>query len=101
MTRVLILGGYGNFGGRLARLLADDARLTLLIAGRSHERAKIFCAGLGGVAKLEPHGFDRDGSPRGCIARAGCCAGESIAAACSSPSPAPRRPAAGLPANGI
>jgi uncharacterized protein DUF4166/saccharopine dehydrogenase-like protein len=61
MTRVLILGGYGNFGGRLARLLADDARLTLLIAGRSHERAKIFCAELGGIAQLEPHGFDRDG----------------------------------------
>ena len=34
MTRVLILGGYGNFGGRLAQLLAHDARLTLLITGR-------------------------------------------------------------------
>jgi len=33
--RILILGGYGTFGGRLARLLADDSRLTLLIAGRS------------------------------------------------------------------
>ena len=61
MTRILILGGYGNFGGRLARLLADESRLTLLIAGRSHERAKRFCAALGGVAKLEPHRFDRNG----------------------------------------
>jgi hypothetical protein len=33
----------------------------LLIAGRSHERAKTFCTRLGGVAKLEPHGFDRNG----------------------------------------
>src|SRR5215471_7375902 len=61
MTRVLILGGYGNFGGRLAQLLADEADLTLLIAGRSYERAKSFCAGLGGVARVEPHAFDRDG----------------------------------------
>ena len=45
MIRILILGGYGNFGGRLARLLADDARLTLLIAGRSYKRAKRFCSG--------------------------------------------------------
>jgi saccharopine dehydrogenase-like NADP-dependent oxidoreductase len=61
MTRVLILGGYGNFGGRLAQLLAHDARLTLLIAGRSYAAAKDFCAGLGGRATLEPLRFDRDG----------------------------------------
>jgi len=29
---VLILGGYGTFGGRLAQLLADEARLTPVIA---------------------------------------------------------------------
>ena len=29
---VLILGGYGTFGGRLARLLAGDSRLTLIIS---------------------------------------------------------------------
>jgi uncharacterized protein DUF4166/saccharopine dehydrogenase-like protein len=61
MTRVLILGGYGNFGGRLAQLLADDARLTLLIAGRSYEQAKDFCGGLRGAAKIEPLRFDRNG----------------------------------------
>lgn len=61
MTRVLILGGYGNFGGRLAQLLADEPRLTLLIAGRSAERAEQFCGALGGVAKLEAVQFDRDG----------------------------------------
>jgi hypothetical protein len=61
MTRVLILGGYGNFGGRLARLLADEPRLTLLIAGRSRAKAQEFCVALGGTAKLEPLRFDRDG----------------------------------------
>ena len=38
--KVLILGGYGTFGGRLARLLADEARLTLVIAGRSPAQAE-------------------------------------------------------------
>ena len=33
--RVLILGGYGMFGGRLARLPDAESRLTLIVAGRS------------------------------------------------------------------
>src|SRR5262249_15834180 len=49
--KVLILGGYGTFGGRLARLLADEPALTLLIAGRSHAKAATFCGEL--VAKAE------------------------------------------------
>jgi len=40
--KVLILGGYGTFGGRLAHLLACDARLTLLIAGRNLAKARAF-----------------------------------------------------------
>jgi saccharopine dehydrogenase-like NADP-dependent oxidoreductase len=59
--RVLILGGYGIFGGRLARLLAEDSRLTLLIAGRSLERAQAFCTGLVCSARVEPLRFDRAG----------------------------------------
>jgi Domain of unknown function (DUF4166)/Saccharopine dehydrogenase NADP binding domain len=42
--KVLILGGYGTFGGRLAQLLADEDRLTLIIAGRSRSKAEAFCA---------------------------------------------------------
>jgi hypothetical protein len=57
---ILILGGYGVFGGRLARLLADDVRLTLIIAGRSLERASALCVGLEGKARLIPLAFDRD-----------------------------------------
>jgi NAD(P)-dependent dehydrogenase (short-subunit alcohol dehydrogenase family) len=44
--KILILGGYGTFGGRLAQLLADEARLTVVIAGRSRAKAEAFCAGL-------------------------------------------------------
>jgi len=58
--KVLILGGYGTFGGRLARLLADEARLTLVIAGRSHAQARAFCAGLSAKAAVVPLLFDRE-----------------------------------------
>lgn len=59
--RVLIVGGYGTFGGRLARLLKEDARLTLLIAGRSLASADAFCRALPARATLVPCAFDRDG----------------------------------------
>ena len=55
--RLLIIGGYGNFGGGVARLLADAAGLEITIAGRSLERARAFCAGQPG---LQPVAFDRD-----------------------------------------
>jgi hypothetical protein len=58
---ILILGGYGTFGGRLARLLADEARLRLIIAGRSEDAARAFCASLTAKAHLSPSRFDRDG----------------------------------------
>ena len=59
--KVLILGGYGTFGGRLARLLAVDARLTLLIAGRSLSKAQSFCDQLAPGASRSALCFDRDG----------------------------------------
>lgn len=58
---VLILGGYGVFGSRLARLLADDERVSLVIAGRSVEAASAFCATLDSKAPASPCRFDRDG----------------------------------------
>jgi hypothetical protein len=58
-VRVLVVGGYGTFGGRLVRLLAGDARLTILVAGRSHEKAKTFCTGVSAQATLIPTEFDR------------------------------------------
>jgi hypothetical protein len=64
MTRpltVLIVGGYGTFGARLAQLLSHLGGLTLLIGGRSLERAQEFCSGVTGRARLEPMLFDRNG----------------------------------------
>lgn len=58
--RILIVGGYGTFGGRLVELLEHDARLTLLIAGRSLEQATHYCAGRSAArATLVPTVFDR------------------------------------------
>jgi short subunit dehydrogenase-like uncharacterized protein len=59
--KVLILGGYGTFGGRLAELLADEPRLTLIIAGRSQAKAAAFCNELRAQAECIPAVFDRDG----------------------------------------
>lgn len=43
--RVLVIGGYGGFGARLARRLAGDG-WTVLVAGRSLARAQAFAATL-------------------------------------------------------
>ena len=59
--RLLILGGYGTFGGRLAASLADEPRLTLMIAGRSGDKARAFCERLDAKGETIPVEFDRDG----------------------------------------
>ena len=59
--KILILGGYGVFGGRLAQLLADEPQVTLILAGRSLEKARAFCASLPGAAPRIALAFDRDG----------------------------------------
>lgn len=58
---ILIVGGYGTFGGRLVHLLADEARLTLIVAGRSKVKASLFCNSVSALARLVPFAFDRDG----------------------------------------
>jgi hypothetical protein len=58
--KILIIGGYGTFGGRLAHLLANDERLTLLIAGRSKQKAETFCKQLSSKANKAALFFDRD-----------------------------------------
>jgi hypothetical protein len=57
--RLLILGGYGVFGGRLARLLADLPGVEILIAGRDAARADRFCARYRGEAVVRPIQLDR------------------------------------------
>lgn len=60
--RILIVGGYGTFGGRIVELLDREAAFTLIVAGRSMASARTFCAGRGATAaQLQPARFDRDG----------------------------------------
>src|SRR6266576_2879577 len=60
--KVLIVGGYGTFGGRIVELLDNEPRLTMLVAGRSLSRAVAWCKGrASAVAQLVPALFDRDG----------------------------------------
>jgi len=47
---VLIIGGYGVFGGKLAQALARDASLDVVVAGRDLQRAQAFCTQHGGRA---------------------------------------------------
>ncbi len=49
--RVLLLGGYGQFGARVAGELAGDQDIELWIAGRDAARAAVFAAGLRGRAR--------------------------------------------------
>lgn len=44
---VVILGGYGNFGARIARALAQTPSIQLYIAGRHHARAAALASELG------------------------------------------------------
>jgi saccharopine dehydrogenase-like NADP-dependent oxidoreductase len=43
---IVILGGYGNFGARIARALALDANLNLIVAGRNLSAATKFAESL-------------------------------------------------------
>jgi len=49
--KTLVLGGYGNFGARISRALAQDAGIALWIGGRDIERATAFAQSLGGGAR--------------------------------------------------
>lgn len=44
--RVLVLGGYGNFGARICRALATDSSIELLVGGRDATRATAFATAL-------------------------------------------------------
>jgi NAD(P)-dependent dehydrogenase (short-subunit alcohol dehydrogenase family) len=44
--RILLLGGYGNFGALIARELARDSGLNLILAGRNQASAQTCAAGL-------------------------------------------------------
>lgn len=59
MMKVMVLGGYGNFGARISRALAGDDRIQLLVAGRDGHQAAAFAAALPGRAQavaVDMHG---------------------------------------------
>lgn len=57
MTGILVLGGYGGFGGRLSRRLAAAGH-EVVVAGRRLREAERFCAGVPGC---RPLAADRNG----------------------------------------
>ncbi|MES2624450.1 MAG: DUF4166 domain-containing protein [Pseudomonadota bacterium] len=57
--KILILGGYGTFGGRLVSLLADEPSLTLMVGGRSLPKAVALCNKIRGPAQKQAVIFDR------------------------------------------
>jgi hypothetical protein len=58
MKRVLIIGGYGNFGKFIARRLAQEKDLQLIIAGRSYNQAFAFAQTLVATSKPEALALD-------------------------------------------
>ncbi|MEL6921330.1 MAG: saccharopine dehydrogenase NADP-binding domain-containing protein [Pseudomonadota bacterium] len=53
---ILILGGYGVFGGRLAARLLRETSHEIVVAGRTMPKAQVFCKEYGGT----PLQVDRD-----------------------------------------
>ena len=60
--RVLVIGGYGNFGSYIARALAPEPAIQLLIGGRSQAKAAAFAATLPAANPAEAHALDIDGA---------------------------------------
>lgn len=50
MKRILIIGGYGNFGSFISRTLAIESNIRVIIAGRSLEKASALANEIGGEA---------------------------------------------------
>lgn len=68
VKRVLIIGGYGNFGSYIARTLAKDKNIKLLIAGRSVDKANEFVRRLACENPAEAFGFDIFADPAKALA---------------------------------
>lgn len=65
--KILILGGYGVFGGRLVELLSNLPEIELIVCGRSLTKAQAYCAAYRltnrsankGLASIRPLQLDR------------------------------------------
>ena len=69
VARVLVIGGYGNFGGYIARSLAADPAIRVVVAGRSAEKAARFAAALDAVHPAEGRAIDIAGDLRRALDR--------------------------------
>lgn len=60
ITHILILGGYGNFGKKIAETLSTFFEGKLTLAGRSHQKASLMCDALqsGSKSNLQPLAID-------------------------------------------
>lgn len=58
--RILILGGYGTFGAQIARELARDGAIELVIGGRDESRARAFVSQLGSEARHRAIAIDTE-----------------------------------------
>lgn len=58
--RILIIGGYGNFGSFIARRLAREADIRVIIAGRSEEKARVLAESLNAEWAVLDIGKDLD-----------------------------------------
>lgn len=48
VKRIVVLGGYGVFGGLLSQALLRDNQFDVVVAGRTIEKAQAFCTSIGG-----------------------------------------------------
>jgi saccharopine dehydrogenase-like NADP-dependent oxidoreductase len=69
VARILIFGGYGNFGSCVARSLAGDAEIRLLVGGRSVAKAQAFITSIRPVHSAEAHAIDINGDLPEALAR--------------------------------
>jgi hypothetical protein len=71
MKRIVVVGGYGAFGARVAERLARDPSLGIIVAGRTASKAKLAAAALAGsgVARLEHATLDAEAPVKGQILR--------------------------------
>jgi len=51
--RVLIIGGYGNFGSFITKTLAKESNIQIIVAGRSAEKSQQFVSALDAVNAAE------------------------------------------------
>src|SRR5688572_5967201 len=61
MKSVVILGGYGNFGRRIAEALAREPNTRVFVSGRDLKRATAVAQEIGGAAeplRLDAHAGD-------------------------------------------